>query len=439
MCANEIRGASFLIFGTGRSGLAAAHFFAARGGKVAVFDQKEIPSALACALGEEGISCFSGDAVFPSLLPVDYIVRSPAVRPDHPLLALARSKGAKVDTETGWFSALCPARLLTVTGSDGKTTTATLLAEALRLGGHRVFLGGNIGQSLLPFLSDMTKEDFAVLELSSFQLMDMDFRAEGGVVTNLTPNHLNWHKSMAEYAAAKRRVLLFSRIAAARVGVFPELSAIRFTSGKDRQGADVFLADGIVYDQKGQLFAQSDMRIRGLHNLENMMAAAALARPYVKREVFPLLASSFQGVPHRMECIGCKNGICFFDSSIDTTPDRTGATLAALFAEGRRPVVLLGGAEKGLSFSPLRVSLSRYASAAILFGAAKDRLAETLFDSPIPQYREEDLAAAFARAVTVAGAQKNGCILLSPACTSFDAFRDYEERGNFFRALVRAL
>lgn len=438
MCVNEIRGASFLVFGSGRSGLAAAEFFAATGGQVRVFDQREIPSATAEILGNKGISCFSGDENFSALLPVDFVVRSPAVRPDHPLLRLAREKGARVDTETGFFASLCPARLFAVTGSDGKTTTATLLAEALRMGGHRVFLGGNIGQSLLPALADMKKEDFAVLELSSFQLMDMTFRALGGIVTNLTPNHLNWHTDMAEYAGAKRRVLLFSDRAVARAGVFPDLPALRFSAEKGAKGADIFLRDGVIYDREGRLFSQSDMFLAGLHNVENLMAAAGLAAPYVPRSVFPALAASFRGVAHRMELVGRHGDTEFFDSSIDTTPYRTGATLAALAGRGRRPVVLLGGAAKGLSFFPLRLPLIRYASSAVLFGAAAARLAEALDGIPVPLYRESDLAAAFSRATALAE-KKARCVLLSPACTSFDTFRDYEERGDFFRALVRAL
>lgn len=435
MVKRQIPQASFLIFGTGRSGLAAGDFFAARGGRVLFFDQKPPDEAICRRLKQKGYALYVGDHIFPSLLPVDHIIRSPGVRPDHPLLCLARERGAHVATETEWFASLCPATLLAVTGSDGKTTTATLLAEALRMAGKRAYLGGNIGHSLLAELDDMTPSDFAVLELSSFQLMDMHFKASGGILTNLTPNHLNWHKDMAEYQAAKCRLWQCCAHVSAPLGLFDSLPACRFSLSDDER-ADVFYRDGVVYDKEGPLFRQADMRLCGMHNMANLMAVAACGRDILPRDIFPALAASFTGVPHRMHFVGRHRQIDFFDSSIDTTPSRTAVTLSAMAQMGYRPVVLLGGAQKGLSFAPLLQPLRHYASFAVLFGEAADELAQFLQQAAIPCQKVADMQTAFALAL---GKANGGAVLLSPACTSFDAFRDFEERGDAFCQLVEGL
>lgn len=417
------------VFGLGRSGRALTTHLVRSGVRVYAFDD-----APACALGDIplwlsslGVPLFAGGR---GEARGDFVFRTPSMRPDSPVLCRAALRGAVVLGEAEYFASLCPAPIYAVTGSDGKTTTATMLAGLLTASGKRTYLGGNIGRSLLPFLDEITEDDACVLELSSFQLSDMECRFDTGVVTNLTPNHLNWHKSFEEYAEAKRRLPLLSRRRVLPNGLFADMDAYRFSLAED---ADFTLRDGVLFGMGIPLVCASDLRVSGRHNLLNLLAATAAAAPLVTPHTVRSFARAFGGVPHRMETVAERDGVCFINSSIDTTPSRTAVTLSALKERGRL-LLLLGGRGKKLSYEPLLSALAACDAVCFLFGETEDELARMLKERGFSFVRCGSMACAVACAR--GEARQGDTVVLSPAATSYDAFVDFEERGEIFRKLV---
>ena len=417
------------VFGLGRSGRALITHLVRRGVRVYAFDDAkredlgDIPlwlSSLGVPLFAEGHGEARGDFVF----------RTPAMRPDHPALLRAALRGAVVSGEAEYFVSLCPSPVYAVTGSDGKTTTATMLAGLLRDAGARSYLGGNIGRSLLPFLDEMTENDVCVLELSSFQLIDMDCRFSQGVLTNLTPNHLNWHKGFEEYANAKRRL---PEQAARRVlpyGLFDDMDAVRFSL---REDTDFSLRDGVLFGYGIPLCRKEDIRLLGEHNVLNLLAASAAAAAHVTPDTVKRFASRFCGAPHRMQRVGERDGVTYIDSSIDTTPTRTAVTVGVQKEYGRL-LLLLGGRSKGLSYDPLVSALAGTDTVCFLFGEAREEIARALLTAGRRHACFDRMEDAFFAAEREAAA--GDIVLLSPSATSYDAFADFEARGEAFSALV---
>lgn len=419
------------------------------------------------------------------------IFRSPGIRPRLPEIRAAVEAGAILSSEMELFLALTEARVVAISGSDGKTTTTTLtsliLEEACtRKGVGKVYRGGNIGTPLLPFAGDMTPDDFAVVELSSFQLMSMGEGAgvTRGALTNITPNHLNWHTDMAEYIAAKTHLLggeippeaavLNGRDGnTRRIGETLTTPVTWFTGERDLprgclpDTVNPARGDTAVYEREGSIVIATPteegvtetpvldiprIRIPGRHNVENFMTAIALTWGYADPADVGAVADTFRGVPHRLELvreIPREGGaIRFYNSSIDSSPTRTLAALSAMAEmntrEGRRaPAVICGGQDKHVPFDPLAEGLCRHASRVIITGEARDQILTALHACPafdpaklpvtvIPDYRE-------AMRIACETARDGDTVLLSPACTSFDAFRNFEERGEVFRAMVEAL
>jgi UDP-N-acetylmuramoylalanine--D-glutamate ligase len=393
-----------------------------------------------------GVRLVTGDGYLDGMNE-DILFRSPGLRPDLPPIKRAVENGAILSGEYDLFASLCPATLLGVTGSDGKTTTTTIAGLMLQQGKRTVYVGGNIGRPLIGDLAAMREGEVALCELSSFQLMTRPRPPHRAVITNLTENHLNWHRDMAEYAAAKEHILgpathavlnaenpYTAEIARRRADktLFSATRARHALLAEFSSCHTVTVENGAVAYDGSPLFPVSDIRLPGRHNLENYLAAIGLVYPYTERKAMQAVARTFSGVPHRMEHVGTVNGVAYYNSSIDSTPSRTAATLAAL---DRRVIVLCGGADKGLSFAPLRQALARYAKAVFLFGAAREAIREALVGSGIPQTvcpRMQDairLARDYAR--------PGDTVLLSPACTSFDEFENFEKRGlAFCRAIL---
>ncbi len=453
-------------------------FFALRAPKAA--PGGGIPAEVEFIGGEGYLSGLEGDIIF----------RSPGIRPDAPEIAAAVAAGAVLSSEMELFLALTPATVLGLSGSDGKTTSTTLTARILeaataRRGRGRVYLGGNIGTPLLPLVDDMTAEDFAVVELSSFQLMTLppEVTPHRAAITNISPNHLNWHTDMAEYIAAKARILggrgeaaalnlrdAHSRALAERLAI----PVIWFTGeeGLTAPPADPAVqaarGDCLVYERGGTLCLLSPagaetavldtgrIRLPGRHNLENYMTAIALtlagtAPVDATPADIAAVADAFTGVPHRLELIREVGGVRFYNSSIDSSPSRSVAALKAMrelatrpgATPRRDPIVLCGGQDKHVPFDPFAEALCGLAAEVILTGEARYQILDALRACPdfdpgrlpvtlIPDYRE-------AMAHAIRHARPGDTVLLSPACTSFDAFRNFEERGNLFRAMVEAL
>ncbi len=399
------------------------------------------------------------------------IFRSPGIRPDAGELPEAVGRGALLTSEMEWFCDISPARILAVTGSDGKTTTSTLtslILGAADLPG-RTFLGGNIGTPLLDVAGEMTSGDTAVLELSSFQLQTMSGPADRACITNITPNHLNWHRDMDEYIGAKYRVLgprtqlavlnakdPLSSAAAGAGGFRGRTVFFTARNGEDDTFAGlthgvpgamlIWLRDGWAVLSDGvtdePVFKASEIAIPGLHNVENYMAAAALTLGMAGFDAVRKVAATFRGVPHRFELVRVIDGVRYYNSSIDSTPTRTVAALSNLDCG---PVVILGGRDKGVPFDGLAAELFRRASAAVLTGEAAPMIEEAIYREAAKRGGFGDFrvvrAEGFAEAVAAARAlsRPGGAVLLSPACTSFDRFANFEERGREFRRIVNEL
>ncbi len=402
------------------------------------------------SLSAQGVRFLAGDGYLENLTE-GTIFRTPSLRPDTPVLLAAAARGACITSEAALFFALCPATLLAVTGSDGKTTTTLLTGEMLRAAGHRAFVGGNIGTPLLPYASLMGPEDFAVLELSSFQLMDLPPRAARSVITNITENHLDWHTGMAEYPEAKSHILGACPVLnadCARTLALASSHGVLFSSRMGREallalGGEnaIFAQDGWVVAHDGapcRLFPTAALTLPGRYNLENAMAAAGLCLPYVPPTAMEAAVRRFRGAPQRMQYVGTFHGVACYDSSIDTTPARTAAALSAFPG---KPVVIVGGRRKGLSYAPPADALAAYAGAVVLTGETADEIYACLRAHPaaasLPVVRESFFSDAVRAALRLASA--GGAVVLSPACTSYDSFTDYAERGRAFAALCRTL
>ena len=284
----------------------------------------------------------------------DYIFRTPGMHPDHPALAKAREQGSVITSEMQVFFHVCPCPIMAITGSDGKTTTTTLTSEILKKAGYTVHLGGNIGRPLLADVPFMNETDVAVVELSSFQLMDMDCSPAAALVTNVTPNHLDVHKDMAEYIQAKTNVFRHQKPGAKLVlnaddevsrAFHPEegVELLEF-SMKHPVENGVFLEDGVIYyaedGQRRKIMDASDIRIPGAHNIANYMAAACMTHGKVSFEDVLSVAQTFGGVEHRLELVRTLNGVKYYNDSIASSPTRTAAGLKAF---SQKVILLVGG------------------------------------------------------------------------------------------------
>lgn len=365
----------------------------------------------------------------------EILVRSPGVRPDLPPIARACAAGARLTGEIEWVCARSAAPILAVTGSDGKTTTATLAAKLLEEMGYRVWLGGNIGTSLLPHIAEIRAQDRVVLELSSFQLMTFTPRLAAAAVTNLTANHLDWHRDTAEYRAAKRHILSDAarRVENAAAPIAPELPSLRFSATVE--SAAYHLSDGMLMHGEEPLAPLSCLYRPSRLLAEDLLCAAALTG--ARGEHVMRVASDFRGVAHRCAYLGCYLGVHCYDASIDTTPARTAATLSTFAA----PVsVLCGGRNKNLPLAPLADALRRYAAQVVFFGedgeAMQDALRAAGGETPPHRY-VRDLTEAVS--VALSATPRGGTLVLSPAATSFDAFRSYIERAEVYQEILLRL
>ena len=339
-----------------------------------------------------------------------------------------------------------------VTGSDGKTTTASVIAELLKAEGRRVWLGGNIGRPLLADAEQMTPDDLAVLELSSFQLMDMPYSPQVAVLTNLAPNHLDVHRDMAEYIASKENIYLHQ--SARDTAIFNADNAItRDLSGKAVGRARLFsrqeeVADGAfvrggaiwLRDAAGEreVLPLADIRLPGWHNVENYMAALLAVDGLVRDETVRRIAREFAGVEHRIELVRVKDGVRFYNDSIASSPSRT---IAGLRSFPEKVILIAGGKDKGISYDAIGPEINEHVKALILCGAtagvirAAVEKAANFTGLPITEVDSYQSAVALARET----ARPGDVVLLSPASTSFDRFANFMERGRVFKDLVNAL
>ena len=371
----------------------------------------------------------------------DVVFRTPSMHPG--LLEDIRAKGAVVTSEMEVFFEVAPCQLIAVTGSDGKTTTTTLIAEMLKAAGKTVWLGGNIGTPLLPLVRQMQKEDFAVVELSSFQLMDMRRSPQRALITNLAPNHLDIHKDMDEYVDAKKNIfryqgegdLLVLNADNSITASFRGPGKTRFFS---RLGeGDVCIRDGVICRGQTPVLPVSDILLPGVHNVENYMAAIAMVEGLASDEDIRQVAKTFGGVEHRIELVRIKDGVRFYNDSIASSPTRT---MAGLRSFPEKVILIAGGYDKHIPYDPLGPEICAHVKKLFLNGATGPKIREAVERCPGEKPEMVDCSN-FASAVKAAAeaAVPGDVVLMSPASAAFDQFKNFMVRGNYFKELVKEL
>ena len=390
-------------------------------------------------VGEDYLMNLQGDVVF----------RTPGMHPDIPALAALRKSGAEITSEMEVFFAVCPCKIIAVTGSDGKTTTTTLISEILKQAGYRVWLGGNIGQPLLDKAGEMSEQDMAVVELSSFQLMTMKSSAHVAVVTNLAPNHLDMHKDMDEYVAAKENVYLHQCAAdklvlnqdnAITAGFAPKAKGrLEMFSRREKVAAGCWLEGDTVYRNGKPILTRDDIQIPGLHNVENYMAAACATADFASDDDVLAVARTFGGVEHRIELVRNFKGVRIYNDSIASSPSRT---MAGLHAFDQKVILIAGGYDKKIPFDELGVEICDHVKALVLCGVTAEKIKTAVLNAPnytdkLPIDTVKDLNEAVKTALKYA--ENGDVVTLSPACAAFDQFKNFMVRGKFFKQIVAEL
>lgn len=451
----KLNGKKIAVCGIGISNTPLIKSFLEKGARVIACDRRsaEQIGPLADELEKEGAELKLGDDYL-SDLEVDIIFRTPGMSFNLPELVSARKRGIAVTSEMEVFFDLCPATIFAVTGSDGKTTTTTLIAKMLEAEGKKVFVGGNIGKPLLPEIENITADDFVVAELSSFQLISMRKSPDVAVVTNVAPNHLDIHKDMDEYVEAKKNILLhqnaFSRTVLNRDNEITD-SFRSFVRGQSLGfSMKRRLNNGAWLDDKGILHMayrgidapvldRKDIAVIGDHNVANYLAAITAVWGYVGVDTINKVAKEFGGVAHRIELVRELNGVKFFNDSIASSPTRT---IAGLKAFDKKVFLIAGGYDKHIPFDPLMPYLVEKVKTLYLCGDTAQKIEDCLknyegYNGSPEIVRTKDIKEATIMAYKAA---KSGDIItLSPACASFDAFPNFAARGNYFKEVVNSL
>lgn len=375
------------------------------------------------------------------------LFRTPGMHPGNPAIQALRDRGAKVTSEMEVFFEVCPCTLIAVTGSDGKTTTTTLVSEMLKASGKTVWLGGNIGTPLLPLCRQMKKEDFAVVELSSFQLMDMERSPQRALITNLAPNHLDIHKDMQEYVDAKKNIFRFQSADGMLVlnadnaitAGFRGNGETRFFSRRERTNC-VWEENGVIYRRGEKLLESREILIPGTHNIENYLAAIALVEGLATDDAVRQVARNFGGVEHRIELVREKDGVRFYNDSIASSPSRT---IAGLRSFPEKVILIAGGYDKHIPYDVLGPEICRHVKKLYLGGATGPKIRAAVEAAPEykPGFPEITDCRDFTEAVyaAAAGAKAGDVVLMSPASAAFDQFKNFMVRGEYFKKLVKEL
>ena len=448
----SIQGKTVTFCGIGRSHMPLIRLFQEKGALVSARDKRSLEELgdNGKALQKWGVQLILGENYLEDLRE-DIIFRTPGMKYHLPQLEAARKRGAAVTSEMEVFFQLCPCKIYAVTGSDGKTTTTSIIAELLKAQGKTVHLGGNIGKPLLPEIESIQPEDCAVVELSSFQLISMRESPDVAVVTNLSPNHLDVHKDMQEYIDAKKNILLhqgaFSRTV---LNAGNEITAsfapqVRGDCWMFRRGAPVergVWCDGETIYVHGQaLLPISQIRIPGWHNVENYMAAIAAVWGDVEPQTIRRVAETFAGVEHRAEFVRELRGVKYYNDSIATSPTRVISGMLSLFPQ--KILLIAGGYDKHIPFEPLGPAVCEKVKTLILLGDTAQKIQDAV--QAAPQYQEgcpeilrvDNMEQAVAAAA--AHAQPGDIVSLSPACAAFDLYPNFEVRGRHYKDIVNGL
>ena len=456
---NLIQGKKVAFIGAGVSHKRCIEQFVELGAQVTLCDQKkslEDFGAYADTLRRLHVRLSLGEHYTDGFAGQDIIMRTPGYEYYKPELQAALQAGTKATSEVELFFELCPCEIVAVTGSDGKTTTTTLISKMFEAAGRKVFLGGNIGAALLPQLADVTPEAVAVVELSSFQLISMRVSPKVAVVTNVTPNHLDHHKDMQEYIDAKRNILLWQvPPCRAVLGFENEISR---GMQKDCKGEQVWFTrlhetdkgaflresdDTLCYAENGvvtPILPRAEVKLRGLHNVENLLAAIAAVWGRVPVEAMRQVGSTFTGVEHRIEPVRTLDGVTYYNDSIASSPTRT---IAGLRSFNQKIILIAGGYDKKIPYEPLAPEIMAHVKTLVLMGATGPRIEAAVrgcagFDESALTILHAD---SMQHAVELArGAARPGDVVsLSPASASFDLYPNFEVRGRDYKNIVNSL
>ena len=456
---NLIQGKKVAFIGAGVSHKRCIEQFVELGAQVTLCDQKkslEDFGAYADTLRRLHVRLSLGEHYNDGFAGQDIIMRTPGYEYYKPELQAALQAGTKVTSEVELFFELCPCEIVAVTGSDGKTTTTTLISKMFEAAGRKVFLGGNIGAALLPQLADVTPEAVAVVELSSFQLISMRVSPKVAVVTNVTPNHLDHHKDMQEYIDAKRNILLWQvPPCRAVLGFENEISR---GMQKDCKGEQVWFTrlhdtdkgaflresdDTLCYAENGvvtPILPRAEVKLRGLHNVENLLAAIAAVWGRVPVEAMRQVGSTFTGVEHRIEPVRTLDGVTYYNDSIASSPTRT---IAGLRSFNQKIILIAGGYDKKIPYEPLAPEILAHVKTLVLMGATGPRIEAAVrgcagFDESALTILHAD---SMQHAVELArgAAQPGDVVSLSPASASFDLYPNFEVRGRDYKNIVNNL
>ncbi len=385
-------------------------------------------------------------------LDCDLIFKTPGIRPDVPELIEAKANGAEIVSEMEVFFELCPCPIIAVTGSDGKTTTTTVIAKLLEKAGYTVHLGGNIGNPLLCETDSIKPNDYAVTELSSFQLMTMKKSANISVITNISPNHLDYHRDMAEYTEAKLNVYKHQQegdfvvlnadneVCAGLAASVP--AGLRMFSRRTKpQNGCYFDGEAIYYiDASGEreIIKRSEIKLPGLHNVENYMAAFSAVIDIVGDKVCRELAMEFGGVEHRIELVREKDAVRYYNDSIASSPTRS---MAGLNSFNEKLIMIAGGYDKHLSYDALGPVICGKVKKLVLVGATSEKIKNAVLNADCAEKPEIFEFSDFEKAVRCASdiAEPGDVVILSPASASFDLFKNFAERGKRFKDIINSL
>ncbi|MCQ4022043.1 MULTISPECIES: UDP-N-acetylmuramoyl-L-alanine--D-glutamate ligase [unclassified Ruminococcus] len=452
-----LSGKKIALCGIGKSNLYLIKLFKKYGAEVIACDKRD-----EAALGENAVLAKNAGAVlslgenYLDLDDIDILFRTPGMRYYMDELVAFKKKGVVVTSEMEMFFELCPCKIIAVTGSDGKTTTTTIISEFLKKEGKRVFLGGNIGTPLLPQIEEITKDDIAVVELSSFQLISMRKSPEIAVVTNLAPNHLDIHKDMQEYIDAKKNIVLHqSAFGKAVLNLDNEISnsfendcrgkVLKFSRRNTVENGAYCDENGcMIYAENGKtipVMNASDIKIPGLHNVENYLAAISAVWGMVSIENIVEVAKTFGGVEHRAEFVRELNGVKYYNDSIASSPTRT--ALGTLSLYDFKIILIAGGYDKKIPYAPLGPVINDKVKVLILMGATAPKIEQAVKEAE--NYNPDNIKIIHVSNMgeAVKAAQENAIsgdiVSMSPASASFDLYKNFDERGKHFKSIVNNL
>ena len=452
---NYLKNRRVAVIGLGVSNIPLIEYLHKLNSKVTVFDKRnmeEIDKNVIEKITEYSMEFSFGQEYLNRLMGFDIIFRSPSCRIDLPELEAEQKRGAIITSEIEMLLELCPGTVIGITGSDGKTTTTSLIYEILKEAGYNCYLGGNIGIPLFTKIEEMKPEDKVVLELSSFQLMGMKISPKISVITNITPNHLDIHKSYDEYIEAKKNIFKYQDNNGllvinydndiTREFIKEAKGNVIYFSSKAKLD-DGFILDGNIIKQsknkvRKHILNTSDVILRGKHNFENICTALAATSTLVDTETAVKAICKFKGVEHRLEFVREINGAKWYNDSIGSSPTRT---IAGLNSFDENIILIAGGYDKHLDYTPMAKPVVDKVGVLVLVGQTSEKIYNAVKKELNGKYLEIHMCKTLEEAVNEAYkvAKRNDVVLFSPASASFDMFKNFDERGKKFKEIVNNL